>query len=638
MKRLLKVLVLGAIAGVVLGKRSSGEAPLSTTGVETHHVRRNPDVLFVRIFTKAFTTLNHFVEWHRLPPFIGALNLVALRNVMRNENLYDTTTLPEADPVAPTDFDALGARTADGVMNGVRVPRMGAAYTRFGRNVPLQYAYPDTEPRLLTPNPRTVSRDLLTRTTFQPATIVNLLAGAWLQFQVHDWFNHQRDERPDAKKWKLPIEPGDTWPDPEMTITPTLRDATVEPEDSNRPPAYLNTNAHWWDGSQIYGSTLEQQQPLRTGEDGRLKLQADGLLPPDPANGLDLTGVAENWWLGLAVLHRLFTAEHNAICTMLKRNHPGWGDQQLFDKARLINAALMAKIHTVEWTPGILANPTLQIGMRGNWWGALGERVYRKFGRLSDLEAISGIPGSPTDHHGAYYGLTEEFNAVYRMHPLLPDDYTFRQLSDDATLLEATFPDIQGRNTRQHQERLSMVDLLYSLGTSHPGAITLHNYPRFLQMHRRDNGEVLDVGSIDILRDRERGVPRYNQFRQQFHKKPVESFEELTNNPTWREEIRRVYNNDINLVDTMVGLYAEPLPPGFGFSDTAFRVFILMASRRLKSDRFFTVDYTPAVYTQEGLDWIDNNTMSTVLLRHHPELLPHLSKVDNAFAPWPKAR
>jgi len=28
-----------------------------------------------------------------------------------------------------------------------------------------------------------------------------------------------------------------------------------------------------------------------------------------------------------------------------------------------------------------------------------------------------------------------------------------------------------------------------------------------------------------------------------------------------------------------------------GFSDTAFRVFILMASRRLKSDRFFTRDY-----------------------------------------------
>ena len=84
----------------------------------------------------------------------------------------------------------------------------------------------------------------------------------------------------------------------------------------------------------------------------------------------------------------------------------------------------------------------------------------------------------------------------------------------------------------------------------------------------------------------------------------------------------------------MVGLYAEPLPKGFGFSDTAFRVFILMASRRLKSDRFFTRDYNAETYTQTGLDWIDETSMSDVLLRHYPELEPALRGVDNAFAPW----
>ena len=51
----------------------------------------------------------------------------------------------------------------------------------------------------------------------------------------------------------------------------------------------------------------------------------------------------------------------------------------------------------------------------------------------------------------------------------------------------------------------------------------------------------------------------------------------------------------------MVGLMAEPLPKGFGFSETAFRIFILMASRRLKSDRFLSTDYRPEVYTQAGL-------------------------------------
>ena len=45
---------------------------------------------------------------------------------------------------------------------------------------------------------------------------------------------------------------------------------------------------------------------------------------------------------------------------------------------------------------------------------------------------------------------------------------------------------------------------------------------------------------------------------------------------------------------------AEPLPEGMGFSDTAFRIFLLMASRRLKSDRFLSQDYRPEVYTKEG--------------------------------------
>ena len=45
-----------------------------------------------------------------------------------------------------------------------------------------------------------------------------------------------------------------------------------------------------------------------------------------------------------------------------------------------------------------------------------------------------------------------------------------------------------------------------------------------------------------------------------------------------------------------------------------------MASRRLKSDRFFTDDYTPEIYTQAGLDWIDDNTMVDVIKRHYPQL------------------
>jgi hypothetical protein len=59
-----------------------------------------------------------------------------------------------------------------------------------------------------------------------------------------------------------------------------------------------------------------------------------------------------------------------------------------------------------------------------------------------------------------------------------------------------------------------------------------------------------------------------------------------------------------------------------------------MASRRLKSDRFFTNDYTPEVYTPEGLEWVENNLFGDVVRRHHPQLATALEGSKNAFAPW----
>ena len=112
----------------------------------------------------------------------------------------------------------------------------------------------------------------------------------------------------------------------------------------------------------------------------------------------------------------------------------------------------------------------------------------------------------------------------------------------------------------QDPEQFKADDLLYSFGIAHPGAIRLHNFPKHLQALVKDNGEQFDLATVDVLRDRERGVPRYNRFRRLLHKPPVNSFEELTDNPQWAAELRRVYDNDLEKVDSHVGLMAEPLP------------------------------------------------------------------------------
>ena len=575
-----------------------------------------------KLLTVTAGALDRRFGWDRLPRPLGVLTLVGLRTRLRERNLYDTGA---GGARAAANGGSPDARTADGSYNDLDSPTMGMIGARFGRNVPLERTYPEELPGLLEPNPRVVSRELLTRDEFKPATIVNVLAGAWLQFEVHDWFSHGKNlpEEP----FELELADDDTWHERPMRIERTRNDPY--PDANGGAPTWVTTDSHWWDGSQIYGSEPALSAALREGAGGRLRLDPDGQLPRDLDDKVDLTGVAGNFWLGLALLHTLFTREHNAIADRLAQEYPHWSDDELFAKARLTTAALMAKIHTVEWTPAIIAHPTTKYAMRANWYGILGKRL----GKLSSNEVLGGIPGSSTSHHGVPYSLTEEFVAVYRMHPLLPDDFTFRSIETDEVLQERTFRELGVNDVRARLDEVGFVDAFYSFGIAHPGAITLHNYPRFLQELQKPDGTVVDLAAIDVLRIRERGVPRYNDFRRLFHLKPAETFEELTDNPEWADELRRVYG-DVERVDLMVGLYAEPLPRGFGFSDTAFRVFILMASRRLKSDRFFTRDYNAETYTQIGLDWIDETTMSDVLLRHHPQLEPALRGVDNAFAPW----
>jgi hypothetical protein len=594
-----------------------------------------------RAMHAAFSRINRRRQWWQLPTTsLKALNLLSQRLDLRDFNLFDAGPKIKTEATEEPPAEALTARRTDGMWNDLKDPDMGAAGTEFGRNIDPKKIKPEKPPRLYDPNPREVSLELMTRDYFKPAETLNALAAAWIQFENHNWFFHGRGTADEVME--VPLREDDPWPEHPMHVrrtvsVPAHQGGSGGNGNGSADGVHGNTETHWWDGSQIYGASKNSQDAVRSFEDGKLKIGADGRLLPDPnEDGIDLAGFNENYWFGLSCLHTLFTKEHNAICDVLKREHPDWNDQRLFDTAWLINSALMAKIHTVEWTPGIVNTPALWVAMNVNWAGGLGQHIKDRFGRLGDSELFSGIMGSPQEHHGARFQLTEEFVSVYRMHPLIRDEWDVLSHESGAKLDHREFDELQGSNTRAFMDGHELPDLIYSLGVQHPGRICLHNYPKALQNHRRIDGELMDLATMDVLRDRERGVPRYNDFREEMRMPRVRSFDELTDNPQWAEQIRRVYGNDIDKVDLQVGMYAEPLPPGFGFSDTAFRVFILMASRRLKSDRFFTDDFRPEIYTQTGIDWVTKTKMKDVILRHYPELEPALEGLPNAFLPWHK--
>ncbi|MEU1118548.1 MULTISPECIES: peroxidase family protein [unclassified Streptomyces] len=582
----------------------------------------------------AFRLLNRQVPWHRLPLEASLLNLIFLRKALRRFNLIDTDVHeapPKAMPApAPFDERLRTVRSYDGTYNDLSQPTMGAVGAPFGRNLA-----PVHRPDLFdVPNPVTVSRQLLQRDTFLPATSLNVLAAAWIQFQVHDWVNHRR-HKPGGRCVEVPLPPGTVWHNtpggPAEKVMRFAENEGIERSGDRPPLLFANAASHWWDGSEVYGENEQTATYLREpGGGAKLRLEEGHL--PIGTGGIPLTGFAESWWMGLSALHTLFAREHNAVCDALRHAYPSMSEESVYHTARLVVSALIAKIHTVEWTPAILATEAIDLGLHTNWDGPPGKWLQKLGLWLLESHSLTGIPRTLPDHHGAPYSLTEDFVTVYRMHPLIPDDFEMREHHFGQRLETLGFRDIQGGAAEAAIRKTGLADTLYSFGIAHPGAITLHNFPRALQQFERD-GEIIDLSVVDLVRTRRRGVPRYNDFRAGLHKRRIRRFEDLSQDPETVARLRDVYRS-VDEIDTVVGLFAENPPHGFGFSDTAFRVFILMATRRLQSDRFLTVDFRPEIYTPLGIDWVQKGGMNSVLLRHCPELAGLLPRGATAFAPW----
>lgn len=574
-----------------------------------------------------------YKAWWIYGPIIGLVILANTRDALFEQNLFDTYTQTDYPTLPNCPAEALKARTIDGSCNDLERPAMGQAGMRFGRNVPLEYTFPDTQ-NLMTPNPRTISKEILQREEIIEAAHLNYLAAAWIQFMVHDWVSHGKNE--EEAPHQVPVDADDPLSkDGYMQVERTRADPSKSPDDGLA-PTFQNMVTAWWDGSQLYGSDLETHNKVRKFEGGLLTL-TNGRLPIE--QGMPVTGFSDNWWVGLSLFHHLFVMEHNAIAGMLNSTYPDWNDQQLYDTARLINTAVMAKIHTVDWTPAILKNDILRIAMIGNWKGLLDGRIPH-----TNNPILSGIVGGKVDHHDVPYSLTEEFTAVYRMHPLLRDKLEVRHHETHELITTVSLEDSAFTEAPNVLNAHGLTDLFYSFGHTHPGALTVNNFPKFLShfpvpgsAQRNPDGKptLLDLGAVDILRDRERGIPRYNEFRRLVALKPIEDFSDLTPDTEIAEQLRTIYNNDVELIDLFVGSMAEGhRPPGYGFGETSFQIFIAMASRRLMSDRFFTDSYNADTYTQEGLDYIEEASINSVLLRHFPQLQSALTEVGNAFFPW----
>lgn len=60
---------------------------------------------------------------------------------------------------------------------------------------------------------------------------------------------------------------------------------------------------------------------------------------------------------------------------------------------------------------------------------------------------------------------------------------------------------------------------------------------------------------------------------------PISTWEDLTDDEEVIEALREIYGDDVEKLDLQVGLHAEKKIKGFAISETAFSIFLLIASR-----------------------------------------------------------
>ncbi|GER29463.1 alpha-dioxygenase 2 [Striga asiatica] len=521
-------------------------------------------------------------KWHRLPVIVGLIYLILRQRLHQNYNLFNVGKKP-----VELRFDGPSRFSDEGSF--------------FGRNI-----LP-----VMRPDPMVVATKLLTRRKLiDTGKQFNVIAASWIQFMIHDWVDHIESSTQVVELW-APEEVASQCP---LKSFRFYKSKEIQIKNGDK-------GIKSGDGSAIYGSDQETMQKVRTFKDGKLKISEDGLLIVNP-NGTVLTGDVRNIWAGLSVLQALFVKEHNAICDAL---------MELYRHARVVTSAVIAKVHTIDWTVELLKTDMLLAGMRGNWYGLLGKRIKDTIGHTG-LTLLSGIVGSnkPVDH-GVPYSLTEEFVSVYRMHTLLPDKLLLRNIDaipgpnkSPPPQKEIDMEEMIGQQGTQNLSKIGLAKLMVSMGHQSCGAIELWNYPLWFRnlISQNFNGtnrpDPIDLPALEIYRDRERSVARYNHFRRSLMLIPIAKWEDLTDDEEAIDTLRHVYGDDVEELDTMVGLTAEKKIPG-----------------RLEADRFFTSDFNEDVYTKKGLEWVNTTeSLKDVLDRHFQEMSGKWMNSASAFSVW----
>ena len=481
-----------------------------------------------------------------------------------------------------TQSKTIQYRTADGSGNNLSDPKLNAVDTDFARIGPANFAdgFDKMQPG---PNPRAISNIVVAGGPTDGALKVNgqELSGmmyAWGQFIDHDLDLEQTT--PAGSDISIPVPKNDSLP--AGTTIPLTR-VTIDPATGKpgHPATAINTVTGWLDGSMVYGSDAATASSLRL-SDGHLKTSAGDNLPivgtaQGPAFAAGDARAQEN--PDLTALQTLFVREHNYQVDQLKKQHPNWTGDQLYQQAKAITTAEIANITYNEFLPHLLGKNAIP--------------AYKGYNPKVD----------PT--------ITEEFEgAAYRFGHSIVSDEIDGVSNAGATTSAQSLKDVFFEPPSAFVAAGGANGLLRHLADDTANPLDTHIVDD-LRNFLSDPPDLTDLAAINIQRGRDLGLGTLNETRVALGLAPYTSFSQISNDPETVAALQKAYGT-VDKVDLWTGGLAENHTPGAAIGPTFGKIIAEQFTALRDGDRLY---FENQGFDPQTLAIIKQTTLSDIIAR-----------------------